>query len=84
MIAFNGGGWLSADQNVRFEIGWGYASVLLACLAIAFLTLGRTTYNAVRRTMMVQIVKKSKQKLKFERRKSKMARRQSVRMDRLM
>lgn len=33
---------------------------------------------------MVQVVKKSKQKLKMERRKSRMNRRQSVKMERLM
>ena len=60
MIAFNGGGFLSSDQNVRFVIGWGYTGVFLACLSIAFLILGRVTFIAVKRTLMVQVIKKSK------------------------
>ena len=53
MITFNGGGWLSTDQNVRFEIGWAYSSVMLACISISFLFLARVTFSAVRRTMMI-------------------------------
>lgn len=60
MISFNGGGFLSSDQNVRFEIGWGYLGVFLTCLSVAFLMLARITFIAVKRTMMVQVIKKSK------------------------
>ena len=59
MITFNGGGWLSSDQNVRFEIGWAYTGVFIACVSISFLFLVIITIRAVRRTLMIQVHHKS-------------------------
>jgi len=36
MVAFNGGGFISTDQSVRFAIGWAYTSVLAFSLVVCY------------------------------------------------
>ena len=66
MIAFNGGGWLSSDQNVRFNFGWAYIGVFLLCIFITFMAMLVITFKAVKRASMTKHIKKSKQQKKME------------------
>ena len=60
MIAFNGGGFISTDQNVRFIIGWIYSAVLFGSLAVSFLIMVFITLKTVQRTVLIKEFRKSK------------------------
>ena len=60
MIAFNGGGFISTDQNVRFVIGWIYSAVLFGSLAVSFLIMVFITLKTVQRTVLIKEFRKSK------------------------
>ena len=71
MIAFNGGGWLSENQNVRFSIGWGYIGVFGLCLLISVVVLVVITLKAVQRTLLMTEVKRTKKQAIMAKRKRK-------------
>lgn len=47
MVAFNGGGFISTDQSVRFAIGWAYTSVLGFSLVVCYSVLVLMTLRIV-------------------------------------
>ena len=81
MVAFNGGGFLSTDQKVRFEIGWAYTGVLTLSLAVAYVVMVLLTLKSIKQKLHQKVTRKSKQQIKMLKRKQTARRRQTLRMD---
>jgi hypothetical protein len=64
LIAFNGGGWLSKDQNVRFNIGWVYVGVFVATNALAVVVMVYCTLRTTEHTVRRRQPQKSQEELK--------------------
>ena len=65
MVAFNGGGFISTDQRMRFAIGWAYSGILSLGIVVALTVLVYITLKVVQRTMLIQQVKLSKNKIRM-------------------
>lgn len=61
MFAFNGGGFISKDQNVRFSIGWAYVTFLAVSLVPPFAIMIFTTFRVIEQNLLHSKFRKSKQ-----------------------
>ena len=51
MVAFNGGGYLSKDQNIRFSIGWAYVTFLAISVAPPFIIMTFMTFKVLKQNL---------------------------------
>ena len=83
MVAFNGGGFVSPDQQVRFDVGWAYVFFLAVSSVVPVVAMVVVTMSTVQNNLMRVSFKKSREQQKRDKRLNRAARKQSLRMAQL-